>query len=198
MKNWLALTLLLSSPMVGAATPPPGAKDAMLAQACTGCHGEKGNSAGPSIPRIAGQRADYLKDSLRMFKTGERPSTLMQRIAKGYKDDDFARMANWFEAQKLPPSSQQTEPRLVARGKELADKRCADCHLRDGWGSRHGAAYLAGQWLPYLRIQTRDFLAKKRPFPEMMDEAYIGLTQDDLEAISHFYASQTNPPAQKK
>ena len=34
------------------------------------------------------------------FKTGKRPSTVMDRIAKGFSDDETKAIAAWFAAQK--------------------------------------------------------------------------------------------------
>jgi len=34
------------------------------------------------------------------FRTGKRPSTVMDRIAKGFTDDEVAAIAAWYAAQK--------------------------------------------------------------------------------------------------
>jgi cytochrome c553 len=63
------------------ATPPDGArmkKGAELARQhkCLFCHGAD-FAGGQQVPRIAGQREDYLQMTLRGFKTGERPGYTM-------------------------------------------------------------------------------------------------------------------------
>ncbi|MCW5662160.1 MAG: c-type cytochrome [Burkholderiaceae bacterium] len=63
------------------ATPPDAArmkKGAELAQQhkCTFCHGAD-LSGGQQVPRIAGQREDYLQMSLQGFKSGKRPGYTM-------------------------------------------------------------------------------------------------------------------------
>ncbi|HSC65562.1 MAG TPA: c-type cytochrome [Caldimonas sp.] len=60
-----------------AATPPDPArmsKGRELARQhkCAFCHGED-LSGGQQVPRIGGQREEYLRDSLRGFKSGQRP-----------------------------------------------------------------------------------------------------------------------------
>lgn len=40
-------------------------------QGCSGCHGEDGNSLKPTVPKIAGQHADYLYKQLRNFKAAD-------------------------------------------------------------------------------------------------------------------------------
>ena len=34
------------------------------------------------------------------FKAGQRPGTIMDRIAKGYSEDEIRAIAAWYEAQK--------------------------------------------------------------------------------------------------
>ena len=63
------------------ATPPDGArmkKGAELARQhkCLFCHGAD-FAGGQQVPRIAGQREDYLQMTLRGFKSGERPGYTM-------------------------------------------------------------------------------------------------------------------------
>lgn len=48
------------------------ARDLAREHKCVFCHGED-LSGGQQVPRIAGQREDYLRDSLRGFKSGQRP-----------------------------------------------------------------------------------------------------------------------------
>ena len=52
------------------------------------CHGTNGASSG-SIPRIQGRSAGYIEKAMLQFKAGERPATVMNRIAKGYNDEEI-------------------------------------------------------------------------------------------------------------
>src|SRR5262249_28470912 len=66
------------------ATPPDAArmkKGAELAQQhkCVFCHGAD-FAGGQQVPRIAGQREDYLQASLQGFKTGKRPGYTMAMV----------------------------------------------------------------------------------------------------------------------
>ncbi len=70
-----------------------------IGSACLGCHGA-GSASGAAIPPIIlGAPADYIESSLKAFRDGSRPSTIMQRIAKGYTDEDIAAVAQYFSAQ---------------------------------------------------------------------------------------------------
>ncbi len=70
---------------------------AILANPCAGCHGMNGESAGP-IPSINHLSADALVAAMKAFKSGERPATVMDRIAKGYTDEEIQRIADYFHA----------------------------------------------------------------------------------------------------
>lgn len=71
----------------------------LLTVSCSGCHGPAGHSPG-AIPSLYGRSAQSIAETLRDFRDGKRPSTVMVRFAKGYTDaeiDAVAReiAANW-------------------------------------------------------------------------------------------------------
>ena len=70
----------------------------MLANTCAGCHGTNGISVGPASPTIAGKSAEYLKEVMEAYKSGERHATIMDRIAKGYTEEEIALMAEYYAA----------------------------------------------------------------------------------------------------
>jgi sulfide dehydrogenase cytochrome subunit len=70
-----------------------------LALTCATCHGTDGKSPG-SIPTIAGRPAKDLKDALVGFKAGTRPATVMNRLAKGYTDQEIDALADYFSKRK--------------------------------------------------------------------------------------------------
>ncbi|MDD5240528.1 MAG: c-type cytochrome [Sulfuricella sp.] len=162
---------------------------AMLSNTCNGCHGTNGASAGPSSPTIAGQPAAYIEDAMKQFKSGERPSSIMGRLAKAYSDEDFKAMANFFGEKKFVRAKQPTDKALVAKGKQVHEKNCEKCHEDNGRKPDDGGV-LAGQWSEYLQISLNEFQSKKRPMPKKMAAKLEGLSQDDVDALIHFYASQ--------
>ena len=76
-----------------AAEAPPGAAS------CTGCHAANANVE-TAVPRLAGQDATALAAALLAFRAGRRPATVMDRIAKGFSDDEIRAIAAWFGAQR--------------------------------------------------------------------------------------------------
>jgi cytochrome c553 len=76
-----------------AAEPPPGATS------CSGCHPPTA-SAETKVPPIRGRNPAEIVSAMEAFRSGERPSTVMGRIAKGFSDDEIRAIAVWLAAQK--------------------------------------------------------------------------------------------------
>jgi len=72
---------------------------AMLSNSCAGCHGTDGNSPG-SIPTIGGKSADFIAGSLRDFRDNKRGSTVMNRHASAYSDEEIQLIAEFFSSRK--------------------------------------------------------------------------------------------------
>jgi len=76
-----------------------GAEDlqaALLASACANCHGTGGQLSG-TVPRLAGQPEAVLGAQLRSFREDGIPdTTIMNRIAKGYTDEEIDILARYF------------------------------------------------------------------------------------------------------
>lgn len=162
---------------------------AMLSNTCNGCHGTNGASAGPSMPIIGGQTPGYIEDAMKKFKSGERPSSIMGRLAKAYSDEDFKAMDKFFSEKKFVRTKQETVAAKAAQGKTVHEQNCKKCHLENGRESEDGGV-IAGQWAEYLQITMNEFQDKTRPMPKKMAEKFEGLSKDDVDALIHFYASQ--------
>jgi sulfide dehydrogenase cytochrome subunit len=84
-----------------AATISPGAR---LAATCAACHGTDGATKNApnfaALPALAGQPRENLAASLRAYKAGVRPATIMTQIAKGYTDEQIDLLAAYFAARK--------------------------------------------------------------------------------------------------
>lgn len=87
---------LLSIATVGLAGGPSGRT---IGVTCNGCHGTDGHSQG-AAPSLAGVSAKQLEQSMKDFKSGKRPATIMGRIAKGYSDEEIAAVSEYFANMK--------------------------------------------------------------------------------------------------
>ena len=70
-----------------------------IGYSCAGCHGTNGVSQG-SAPSIAGEKAENLKQMLLDYKNDKEKGTIMNRIAKGYSDEELAAVSEFFAKQE--------------------------------------------------------------------------------------------------
>lgn len=70
-------------------------RPAMLANPCAGCHGTDGASPGV-IPPLKGLPSEYIVSTMKAFKADQRKGTVMNRIAKGYTDEEIELIASTF------------------------------------------------------------------------------------------------------
>ena len=166
----------------------------MLANTCAGCHGTNGSSVGPASPTIAGISHEYFIETMKAYKSGTRPSTIMTRIAKGYTDEEIKLMAGFFSKQKFVRYEQKFDPEQAKVGKALHKKYCNKCHEDAGRSAEDDAGILAGQWAPYLRFSMDDFNNGSPNMEKKMEKKLNLLKQSEgdkgVEALIHFYASQ--------
>jgi cytochrome c553 len=89
----VAMAVAWYQPLLAASVPPPGATS------CSGCHAA-GAAAASSIPRLYGRNAGEIMTAMTGFRDGALPATVMNRIAKGFSDDELRAIAAWLAAQK--------------------------------------------------------------------------------------------------
>ena len=83
----------IAAAAAASAEPPPGAAS------CTGCHPASARVASP-VPRLAGHDRAAIVRAMQEFRSGQRSGTVMDRIAKGFTDEEIQAIAAWFAAQK--------------------------------------------------------------------------------------------------
>lgn len=100
MKKNLSCALFIAAAL-GAATTASAADKAtqVMAANCAYCHGPNGKSRG-AIPTIAGLEKGYFIQQMNDFKSGARPSVVMQKHALGYTDAEIEKLASHFSAIK--------------------------------------------------------------------------------------------------
>ena len=89
----IATIMVWAVPVRAASEPPPGATS------CSGCHSARAAATTP-VPRLYGRDAGEMLTAMAAFRDGSRPATVMNRIAKGFSDDELRPIAAWFAAQK--------------------------------------------------------------------------------------------------
>jgi cytochrome c553 len=84
---------VIAAAAVASAEPPAGAA------ACSGCHPASARVTSP-VRRLAGLDRAVIVQAMQDFRSGTRAATVMDRIAKGFTDDEIQAIAAWYATQK--------------------------------------------------------------------------------------------------
>jgi len=87
------IAAILAGGAAFAADAPPGAAG------CSGCHAASSRVDTP-VPPLLGRPAADTSNQMIAFKSGERKGTIMDRIAKGFSDEEIRAIAAWYAEQK--------------------------------------------------------------------------------------------------
>ena len=88
-------TLLLGAALGIMSITPASSEAPAGATSCFGCHAPL--AAGTlAVPPLEGRTAASIVADMQAFRSGERPSTVMGRIAKGFSEDETRAMAEWL------------------------------------------------------------------------------------------------------
>ena len=194
MKTKKLSALLIAVGLLASAHALAGDLDqAMVSNTCAGCHGTDGASMGQA-PTIGGMNEMYLMQTMQNYKDGLRYGTIMERIARGYDKSQIMDMSKHYANQPWVNAKQEIDSALAARGKQLhMTKGCVGCHGANGISPMPTTPRLAGQYIDFMVIQMQDYQDASRAIPPIampMRGMLAGVSEDDLKALAHFYASQ--------
>lgn len=187
-----AVLYALTAASLSAAYPAHAADIATIAHSCNSCHGTGGVSVGHSMPSIAGQSEEYLKNVMLQWKRGERASANMTRLISGYTDEEIAGLARYFAQQKWTPVVQQASADVLKRGKEVTE-RCETCHgATGGQPDDKDTPMLAGQWAKYMELELMKYRDEnfKMTHQKMIKNARK-LEAGDVEIAARYYGAQS-------
>jgi len=89
---------LSTGPVLADSHQSNGAKGSTIGYTCMGCHGVAGEGSG-GIPRLAGLPASITAGKMLAYKSDAQAGTVMNRIAKGYTDEEIQAVAEFFAKQ---------------------------------------------------------------------------------------------------
>lgn len=189
-----------ASPAAPAAAPAAARPDIAQGQAryaavCAACHGADGNSAVPANPKLAGQHPDYIVKQLQEFKSGKRPSPIMQGFASQLSDADMKNIAYWAGSQPAKTGFAK-DKNLVTLGERIyrggiADRQvaaCAGCHSPNGAGIPAQFPRLSGQHAEYVAAQLLAFRAAARNNSVQMTQIAAKLNDREIRAVADYIA----------
>lgn len=91
LRPMLIAAVIMASPLV-LAEPPPGASS------CLGCHPAKAGN-GP-VATLSGRKTSEIITAMQGFRGGTLKGTVMDRIAKGFSDEEVRAIAEWYAARQ--------------------------------------------------------------------------------------------------
>ena len=174
-----------------------------LTQSCENCHGKDGVSQDPKIPTIAGNSSYYLVLAMQSFRDKSWPcedvkysagphkgeTSNMCKATEKLSDADMESIGDYYADKPFVRAKQSFDADLAKRGKGIHEMHCAKCHEDGGSSPDDDAGMLAGQWMPYLEEQFKEYKAGKRPMPKKMQPKIEELSQDDIKALVQYYGS---------
>jgi cytochrome c553 len=179
---------------------------------CLACHGHQAGGDidfGPDLhfgtPALRGMTDRYLQESLVAYQIGTRTHKEMSAISAMLDEETINFMAHTFTAFMAPPMKPAADLAALAEkdalfrlGQTIARQgipqhgvpACMACHGPLGEGSDVGPR-LAGQNVMYIENQFKAFTSGSRQTNHSapMQAVAIGLTDDDIKAVAHYYES---------
>lgn len=212
-----AALAVMAAAAPGQAAGPAGDTGKEINGVCAACHGEFGQGGKRGeYPRIAGQRAAYLKDQLKSFRARKRINIPMYPYTQERElpDEDIEAVSEYLTAIELPTrppefkDSDDALTRLLAmekvmivpraegdvdNGMKIYQKECFSCHGRDGRG-RGKFPMLIGQYTNYLKKQVDSYLKGERPHDEEGATGILNtLKEQDIQDILAYLTSIQDP-----
>ena len=189
-----SLTLLaLGASFAVQAQTPVVAGDARrghdLSYTCMGCHAipnYKNVYPTYSVPKLRGQRPEYLIAALKAYKSGERSHGTMHSQASSMTDQDMADVAVYIAGDSVLTQSVNDVP---ATARPKASEVCLACHGTNGVGITADYPTISGQHKDYLARALTDYKKGGRK-NAIMGGLAAQLTPEDIEQLSTFYSQQ--------
>lgn len=185
------LAAVFLAPLAHAQAPAGDAKRGHdLAYTCQGCHAipnYKNVYPTYSVPKVHGQRPEYLYAALKAYKSGERSHGTMHAQAASLSDQDMADIAAYFAGPDVLTKSANDVP---ADQRPKATETCLACHGTNGVGITADFPTISGQHKDYIERVLHDYQKGNRK-NLMMGGMVKSLTNDDIEALAQYYSSKT-------
>jgi cytochrome c553 len=160
-----------------------------LVATCDTCHAPAGLRDGDLIPMLDGQSEAYLLESLRAFRSGSRPSGVMQAAVAQLDDQAIVDLARTFARRTTRDRREKVPlPLLILGDATRGVPNCVSCHDKPGLSPAYPS--LSGLSGSYIRNQLRLFRDGVRgggAYRGLMARAAKNLTDADIEALARYF-----------
>ena len=160
-----------------------------LSYTCNGCHAipnYKNVYPTYSVPKLHGQRPQYLVAALKAYKSGERSHGTMHSQAASMSEQDMADIAAYLAGPKVLSESKNE----ATADRPKAGEVCLACHGSNGVGITPDYPTLAGQHRDYLIRALTDYKKGGRKNMVMAPMA-ANLTASDIEELAAYYSARS-------
>ena len=170
-------------------------------EVCGACHLPSGaGRPDGTFPQLAGQHTTVLIKQMADIRAGLRDNPTMYPFAATLTDpQELADVSSYIESLCIPVEHGKYEGAdaalQIAKGKELYEKQCLECHGKNGEGDKAKFyPVIAGQHYKYLLRQMTEIRDghRRNANPDMV-KVIKPYTNDQLVAISAYQASLTMP-----
>jgi cytochrome c553 len=165
---------------------------------CVGCHrADASGRVSGAYPRLSGQHGTVLVKQIVDIRSGRRSNPKMEPFIGDHVLDAYqiADVASYLAGLPIAATNGKGPGTLVAKGKDLYDRDCADCHGAKGQGS-------AAKFYPMVAAQHYKYLLREVNFirdgdrrnsnPDMV-KVIKPYTSGELEAVADYMASLAAP-----
>lgn len=173
-------------PRVAVGNPIDGKDKSML---CQSCHGEDGNSADATVPKLAGQYSAYIVKQMQDYQTGKREDPVMTGMAATVTENqDLLDIAAYFASQKPMKRTGPAVPIDKAGEDKFLGMGCVRCHVLAA--GDFAAPRIGGQHNAYVLKQLRAYKsgARTNDPSSVMYRLTLFMEDKDLVNLAHFVA----------
>jgi cytochrome c553 len=182
-----AVAAVFSFPSIAAADGD-AVRGGKLAYTCMGCHGianYKNTYPMYSVPKLAGQSAEYIVIALSGYKDGTRGHGTMHSHAATMSDADMKDIAAFLASGATIERNSNVSPAAAPQAVQV----CVACHGADGVALLPIYPTLAGQHADYIEQALHEYKAGSRKNPVMA--AFAGqVKEEDIRTIAQYFERQ--------
>jgi cytochrome c553 len=160
-----------------------------LAYTCNGCHAipnYKNVYPTYSVPKLRGQRPQYIVAALKAYKSGDRSHGTMHSHAASMSEQDMADIAAYVAG---PAVLTESKNDVKADARPKASETCLACHGTNGVGITPDYPTISGQHRDYIARALHDYQKGGRK-NLVMAPMVQNLTRADIEELAAYYSGQ--------